>query len=207
MTRGHGTPYYMAPDVKEDYYNYKVDVFSVGCILFEIITAKQLKDAFKLIEEVGLLELVDNKLYKEKRDKTAIAKNISDEKWASFISKLVDDIENRQSIEDIEKDGVYQELIKEFGPIYKKLSENISSMRLKEKTEDEKLLPKSNENYKPNLMEDNKLLLIEQLLAEINMSHQIPMFVHNKFKKGFIDGFYEEITDNPDVYEYVKSQL
>ena len=31
------------------------------------------------------------------------------------------------------------------------------------------------------------------------------MFIHNKFKKGFIDGFYEEITDNPDVYEYVKS--
>ena len=44
-------------------------------------------------------------------------------------------------------------------------------MRLKEKTEDEKLLPKSNENYKPNLIEDNKLLLIEQLLAEINMSN------------------------------------
>ena len=80
-------------------------------------------------------------------------------------------------------------------------------MRLKEKTEDEMLLPKSNQNYKPNLKEDNKLLLIEQLLAEINMSHQIPMFIHNKFKKGFIDGFYEEITDNPDVYEYVKSQL
>ena len=144
MTRGHGTPYYMAPDVKEDYYNYKVDVFSVGCILFEIITAKQLKDAFKLIEEVGLLELVDNKLYKEKRDKTAIAKNISDEKWASFISKLVDDIENRQSIEDIEKDGVYQELLKEFGPVYEKLSEKISSMRLKEKTEDEMHLPNIN---------------------------------------------------------------
>ena len=45
---------------------------------------------------------------------------------------------NIESCIDLDRDS-YQELLKEFGPIYTKLSEKINDIRLQEKIEDEKL--------------------------------------------------------------------
>lgn len=41
-----GTPYYMSPELCQgDKYNYKSDIWSMGCVLFEILALKRAFDA------------------------------------------------------------------------------------------------------------------------------------------------------------------
>lgn len=49
-----GTPYYMSPELCQGAkYNFKSDIWAMGCVLFEVLTLTRTFDA-----TVGLLEIV-----------------------------------------------------------------------------------------------------------------------------------------------------
>lgn len=84
-----GTPYYMSPEVCENKaYNFKSDLWAVGCILYEMCTLKHAFDAnnllglvFKIVQETAppitgysepLCELVKNLLSKNPEERMGI---------------------------------------------------------------------------------------------------------------------------------------
>lgn len=94
-----GTPLYMAPEVIRDGgYDFKSDIWSLGCVIYELIT---FKSPFRADDRISLLELF-NKINKGEYNK------ITDEKYPSEIRVLVDKMlivnpEERVSLEEIMK--------------------------------------------------------------------------------------------------------
>ncbi len=76
-----GTPLYMSPEViRNDGYDFKSDVWSLGCVIYELIT---FKSPFRTDEKISLIDLF-NKINKGDYPK------ISDEKYSNIIKDLVD---------------------------------------------------------------------------------------------------------------------
>jgi serine/threonine protein kinase len=91
-----GTPLYMSPEViRNDGYDFKSDVWSLGCVFYELIT---FKSPFRTDEKISLFDLF-NKINKGDYPK------ITDEKYSNLIKDLVDQMmkvnpEERISLED-----------------------------------------------------------------------------------------------------------
>lgn len=102
-----GTPYYLSPEIcQEKPYNQKSDIWSLGCILYEIVTLKHAFDAtsmkalvFKILRgsypeipkvySQELRELISEMLTKEPEKRPSIKKILDKEFLASRIPKLV----------------------------------------------------------------------------------------------------------------------
>ena len=57
----NGTPYYSSPDVwRDEPYDVKSDIWSLGCVLYELIT---LKPPFKAEDMEGLFKKVTRGIY------------------------------------------------------------------------------------------------------------------------------------------------
>lgn len=102
-----GTPYYLSPEIcQEKPYNQKSDIWSLGCILYEIITLKHAFDAtsmkalvFKILRgsypeipkiySQELKDLISEMLTKEPSKRPSIKKILEKDFLASRIPKLV----------------------------------------------------------------------------------------------------------------------
>ena len=63
-----GTPYYMSPEVCENKnYNYKSDLWALGCILYELCTLKHAFDATNLL---GLVFKIVSETYEQRVNRT-----------------------------------------------------------------------------------------------------------------------------------------
>lgn len=86
-----GTPYYMSPELINDTkYNYKVDIWSIGCVLYEIILLKQ---AFKC-NHIGRL-MINIRSGNYNPIKKKIVEKYSGE-LLKFISLTLDTSENKR---------------------------------------------------------------------------------------------------------------
>lgn len=92
-----GTPLYMSPEViRNDGYDFKSDVWSLGCVIYELIT---FKSPFRTDEKISLFDLF-NKINKGDYPK------INDEKYSNLVKDLVDKMlkvnpEERISLENV----------------------------------------------------------------------------------------------------------
>lgn len=92
-----GTPLYMSPEViRNDGYDFKSDVWSLGCVIYELIT---FKSPFRTDEKISLYDLF-NKINRGDYPK------IADDRYGDFIKDLVDKMlrvnpEERISLEDV----------------------------------------------------------------------------------------------------------
>ena len=82
---GKGTPSYMAPEIiSKKPYNNKVDMYSLGCIIYELFTLNQ----YYLDKEYNKIKKIES----------------SDPKWQELIDKLLDtNPENRPNIDEVFK--------------------------------------------------------------------------------------------------------
>lgn len=94
-----GTPLYMSPEViRNDGYDFKSDVWSLGCVIYELVT---FKSPFRTDEKISLFDLF-NKINKGDYPR------ITDEKYSASIKDLVDKMlkvnpEERISLEEVIK--------------------------------------------------------------------------------------------------------
>ena len=94
-----GTPLYMSPEViRNDGYDFKSDVWSLGCVIYELIT---FKSPFRTDEKISLIDLF-NKINRGDYPR------ITDEKYSNIIKDLVDKMlqvnpEERISLEELIK--------------------------------------------------------------------------------------------------------
>jgi NIMA (never in mitosis gene a)-related kinase len=92
-----GTPLYMSPEViRNDGYDFKSDVWSLGCVIYELIT---FKSPFRTDEKISLYDLF-TKINKGEYPK------VQDEKYGPFITDLVDKMllvnpEERVSLDEV----------------------------------------------------------------------------------------------------------
>jgi serine/threonine protein kinase len=92
-----GTPLYMSPEViRNDGYDFKSDVWSLGCVIYELIT---FKSPFRTDDKISLYDLF-TKINKGDYPK------VQDEKYGPFITELVDKMllvnpEERISLEEV----------------------------------------------------------------------------------------------------------
>lgn len=92
-----GTPLYMSPEViRSDGYDFKSDVWSLGCIIYELVT---FKSPFRTDEKISLYDLF-TKINKGDYPR------ISDEKYGAFIKELIEKMlkvnpEERISLEKV----------------------------------------------------------------------------------------------------------
>jgi serine/threonine protein kinase len=92
-----GTPLYMSPEViTSDGYDFKSDVWSLGCVIYELIT---FKSPFRTDEKISLFDLF-NKINKGDYPK------ITDEKYGAPVKELVDKMlkvnpQDRISLEEV----------------------------------------------------------------------------------------------------------
>ena len=109
-----GTPYYLSPEIcQEKPYNQKSDIWSLGCILYEIITLKHAFDAtsmkalvFKILRGTypeipkmysqELRDLIAEMLTKEPEKRPSIKKILEKDFLASRIPKLVSNTLNNR---------------------------------------------------------------------------------------------------------------
>lgn len=76
-----GTPLYMSPEIiRNDGYDFISDVWSLGCVIYELIT---FKSPFRTDEKISLYDLF-NKINKGDYPK------ITDERYGDFIKDLID---------------------------------------------------------------------------------------------------------------------
>lgn len=92
-----GTPLYMSPEIiRNEGYDFKCDVWSMGCVLYELIT---LKSPFRTDEKISIYDLF-SKINKGDYPK------INDDKYSSTSKELVDKMlkvnpEERISLEEV----------------------------------------------------------------------------------------------------------
>ena len=92
-----GTPLYMSPEViRNEGYDFKSDVWSLGCVIYELIT---LKSPFRTDEKISIYDLF-SKINKGDYPK------INDDKYSVTVKDLVDKMlkvnpEERISLEDV----------------------------------------------------------------------------------------------------------
>ncbi len=92
-----GTPLYMSPEViRNDGYDFKSDVWSLGCVIYELVT---FKSPFRTDEKISLYDLF-TKINKGDYPK------ILDEKYSPFIKDLIEKMlkvnpEERVSLEEV----------------------------------------------------------------------------------------------------------
>lgn len=92
-----GTPLYMSPEViRNDGYDFKSDVWSLGCVVYELITYKS---PFRTDEKISLFDLF-NKINKGDYPQ------ITDEKYSNVLKGLVDKMlrvnpEDRIGLEEV----------------------------------------------------------------------------------------------------------
>ncbi len=94
-----GTPLYMSPEViRNDGYDFKSDVWSLGCVIYELVT---FKSPFRTDEKISLYDLF-TKINKGDYPR------IMDEKYGTFIKDLIEKMlkvnpEERISLEEVVK--------------------------------------------------------------------------------------------------------
>jgi len=92
-----GTPLYMSPEViRNEGYDFKTDVWSLGCVIYELIT---LKSPFRTDEKISIYDLF-SKINKGDYPK------INDDKYSDIVKDLVDKMlkvnpEERISLEEV----------------------------------------------------------------------------------------------------------
>ena len=92
-----GTPLYMSPEViRNDGYDFKSDVWSLGCVIYELVT---FKSPFRTDEKISLYDLF-TKINKGDYPR------IMDEKYGTFIKDLIEKMlkvnpEERISLEEV----------------------------------------------------------------------------------------------------------
>ena len=102
-----GTPYYLSPEIcQEKPYNQKSDIWSLGCILYEIVTLRHAFDASSmkgLVVKIlrgtypsipsaysqNLKELIDEMLQKDAKNRPSVKKILEKEFLSSRISQLL----------------------------------------------------------------------------------------------------------------------
>jgi serine/threonine protein kinase len=94
-----GTPLYMSPEViRNEGYDFKSDVWSLGCVVYELVT---LKSPFRTDEKISMYDLF-SKINKGDYPK------ITDDKYTNIVKDLVDKMlkvnpEDRISLEEVKK--------------------------------------------------------------------------------------------------------
>jgi len=92
-----GTPLYMSPEViRNEGYDFKTDVWSLGCVIYELIS---LKSPFRTDEKISIYDLF-SKINKGDYPK------INDDKYSDIVKDLVDKMlkvnpEERISLEEV----------------------------------------------------------------------------------------------------------
>lgn len=90
-----GTPYYMSPEqIEEQKYNEKSDIWSLGCIVYELAA---LKPPFKASNHLNLAMKIKNGKYDRIPDR------YSDELWAVIQTMLQLNSESRPSVDELLK--------------------------------------------------------------------------------------------------------
>lgn len=88
-----GTPYYMSPEqITEQKYNEKSDIWSAGCILYEITC---LRPPFEATSQMALALKIKEGKFKR------LPKEYSEELWRVITLMLSPDKEKRPSVEDL----------------------------------------------------------------------------------------------------------
>jgi len=193
-----GTPYYMSPELMENKpYSFKSDVWSVGCILYELCA---LEYAFKGVNIIDLMSKVLNSspepipkcysknlqqlisfiLEKEPVNRPTIEQLSNHAHLQSFMSSFSD--QNRPSLLKQSKSNTFNPLIgrdgaeKNFGHVITGLKSQLAQMNLdqqeKNKTRDAYLTPiqllkKKKEKEAFKKEEENKKSVLVEKLADI----------------------------------------
>lgn len=123
-----GTPYYMSPEqISEQKYNEKSDIWSAGCILYEIAA---LKPPFEATNQVSLaLKIKDGKYNR-------LPKIYSEELWRVINLMLAPEKEKRPAVEDLLNIPqislrLREKRVKEFYSKIKKREEDMKAKELK----------------------------------------------------------------------------
>jgi serine/threonine protein kinase len=116
-----GTPYYMSPEIyKNEPYNNKCDIWSLGCILYEMMTLKNPFQSAKTLP--NLINMIINENYKEISKTKGYSMNLRN--LVSLMIKL--DPNERPSVDEILNISFIKEYLENKNNIY----DNNSSKRM-----------------------------------------------------------------------------
>lgn len=180
-----GTPYYLSPELCEEKpYNYKSDIWALGCILYELCTFKHPFNAksqggliLKILE--GKPEPIGNNYSNDLQNLI----NIIFEKKMDKRPSCYDLLKNRIIMEKAEKFGLLNMVI----DLYPDLIENTNQFKINNKVSNNKLIYNKNRyprNYKikNSLQKNNSIGIIEIKKTNENVKNNI----NNIYKKNRI---------------------
>ena len=126
-----GTPYYMSPEqINEQKYNEKSDIWSLGCIVYEMAA---LRPPFKAQNQLALaLKIKEGKFDR-------IPYSYSDDLWSVIQIMLQYDQNKRASVDDLMKIPMIQPHLRKASPSPRNMDERMQKEALKLKAFEERL--------------------------------------------------------------------
>lgn len=201
-----GTPYYLSPEIWQNMpYNQKSDVWSLGCILYEMVT---LKHAFDATSIKGLVLKILRNNYPE------IPKQYSKDLKDLISSMLIKDPVKRPSINKVlEMDFLKVPLSKVYLGVTAKNEIEVDqlSRRVSAKTPTPEVMEESHSRRvlfdKSNLSKEPKRQKVVKTNSSINKRSKKPLKITQVYEEEKIDKGKENYARSGDFYEEEEDKL
>lgn len=201
-----GTPYYLSPEIWQNMpYNQKSDVWSLGCILYEMVT---LKHAFDATSIKGLVLKILRNNYPE------IPKQYSKDLKDLISSMLIKDPVKRPSINKVlEMDFLKVPLSKVYLGVTAKNEIEVDqlSRRVSAKTPTPEVMEESHSRRvlfdKSNLSKEPKRQKVVKTNSSINKRSKKPLKITQVYEEEKIDKGQENYARSGDFYEEEEDKL